>query len=326
TIRVTGEVTFNEYQVAHIVPVVSGIVKTIYKVLGDPVRKNELLAILDSTEFGEAKSEYLKAKKEMEIAKKNYEREKRLFEEARITTETELLEAERIYKKAQAELMVAERRLHFLGLTDEDLSRIESENGAEITQFPIRSPIAGTIVEMHLAKGEFVESTKDIYLIADLSKVWVVADIYEKDLAKVFKAKRAHISVKAYPDREFIGKIFYISDIMDKNSRTIKVYIEVPNQEGLLEPGMFARVEIPVMERRDVLAVPKEAVLSRTNTTIVFVEKKPGEYHRREIITGLKYNGWIEVIDGLREGEVVVTQGNFLLLSELEKSKFEEGH
>jgi multidrug efflux pump subunit AcrA (membrane-fusion protein) len=104
------------------------------------------------------------------------------------------------------------------------------------------------------------------------------------------------------------------------------VYIEVPNQEGLLEPGMFARVEIPVMERRDVLAVPKEAVLSRTNTTIVFVEKKPGEYHRREIITGLKYNGWIEVIDGLREGEVVVTQGNFLLLSELEKSKFEEGH
>jgi cobalt-zinc-cadmium efflux system membrane fusion protein len=326
TIKVTGEITFNEYRLAHIVPVVSGIVKTIYKVLGDSVQKNDLLAILDSTEFGEAKSEYLKAKKEMEIAKKNYEREKRLFEEGRITTESELLEAEGIYKKAQTELMVAERKLHFLGLTDEDLLKVENENGATITQFPVKSPIAGTIVEMHLAKGEFVESTSDIYLVADLSQVWVLADVYEKDLSKIFQAKEAHISVKAYPDKEFIGKIFYISDVMDKNSRTIKVRIEVPNPDGLLEPGMFAKIEIPVKEKKNVLAIPKEAILSRSNTAIVFVEEKPGEFHQKEIITGLQYNGWVEVIEGLKEGENIVIQGNFLLLSELEKSKFKEGH
>lgn len=326
TIKVTGEITFNEYRLAHIVPVVSGIVKTIYKVLGDSVQKNDLLAILDSTEFGEAKSEYLKAKKELEIAKKNYEREKRLFEEGRITTESELLEAEGAYKKAQTELMVAERKLHFLGLTDEDLLKVENENGATITQFPIKSPIAGTIVEMHLAKGEFVESTSDIYLVADLSQVWVLADVYEKDFSKISQAKEAHIFVKAYPDKEFIGKIFYISDVMDKNSRTIKVRIEVPNPKGLLEPGMFAKIEIPVKEKKNVLAIPKKAILSRLNTAIVFVEEKPGEFHQKEIITGLQYNGWVEVIEGLKEGENIVIQGNFLLLSELEKFKFKEGH
>lgn len=325
-LQTTGEVQLNADRVTHIVPVVPGIVVEVSRSLGDLVRKGEMLARINSTELGEAKLAFLQAQVDVEVAEKTCQRERSLLDR-KATTEQAVLEAEGALRKATVHRTVAETRLHFLGLNEEEVARISREHGQEQSVLTLTAPLDGRIVSKHISLGEYVAVDQALFEIADLGTLWVLADVYERDLAAVLAGpRRGECDVRAFPNKVFPGEVTYLTETMDATTRTVKVRLSVPNPEGLLRPGMFATVRLSLEERPPVVAVPEEALLSEGGRTCLFVAEEGGVFHRRWTETGVRSGGWVEVPLGIVEGEPVVTRGAFLLLSELAKKGFGGEH
>jgi membrane fusion protein, heavy metal efflux system len=181
-------------------------------------------------------------------------------------------------------------------------------------------------VERHIVRGEMLGPDSQAYLIADPSHVWVIASVYEKDIAQVRLGQSAKVILKAYPGRVFGGDITWIADAVDEQTRTLKVRVEVDNPDGLLKPGMFASVTLAVSQRSDILTIPLSALQTQGGETIVFVDEGGGRFERREVQVGIRSADAVEIIDGLLGGERVVTNGSFILKSELEKEGFGGDH
>jgi membrane fusion protein, heavy metal efflux system len=160
--------------------------------------------------------------------------------------------------------------------------------------------------------------------VTDLSTVWVQADVYEKDIHSVREGQPAEVVVSSYPDRIFTGRITYVSDVLEPSTRTAKVRVEVPNQQNLLKLEMFATVRIPTPATRSALAIPANAVQNVDGTTVAFVKAAGDRFEKRPLRLGQRSGDWVEVTDGLKAGDTVVTEGSFLLKSEAKKSEL--GH
>ena len=182
------------------------------------------------------------------------------------------------------------------------------------------------IIEKHITTGASVDQKEPIFRIADLQNVWVIASVYEKDIARMKKGQSASVRTKAHADSVFEGKITWVADTMDERTRTLKVRIEVDNTKRLLKPGMFVRANVVVDAKEDVISVPAAAVRRQGGETIVFVDEGGGRFERREVEIGSQAGGRVEVRKGLKSGERVVAEGSFILKSELEKEGFGGGH
>lgn len=176
----------------------------------------------------------------------------------------------------------------------------------------------------HVTLGEMTGQGV-LYTLSNLSKLWVITDIYEKDLAAVKAGQKVLISVEAYKDRFFQGELVYISDLMDEQSRTVKVRAVVKNKERLLKPGMFAQVKIKAGTVIQTLSVPLSAVQSQGKEKMVFVVAGGENFEKREVQLGKQDSEYAVILSGLKEGETVVTRGSFLLKSELAKAELPEG-
>lgn len=165
-----------------------------------------------------------------------------------------------------------------------------------------------------------------MYRIADLRTVWVIASVYEKDIARVGKGQAASVTTKAYPDRKFRGRVTWVADTVDERTRTLKVRIEVDNGDRKLKPGMFIRADVVFGGRDKILMIPATAVRRQGGETIVFIDEGGGRFERRDVALGVGSNGVVEVRSGLKPGERVVAAGSFTLKSELEKEGFGGGH
>jgi len=187
----------------------------------------------------------------------------------------------------------------------------------------LRAPFAGTIIAYNVAEGEVVDSERELLTVADLSTVWVQADLYEKDLAAVRSGHEVSVVVDAYPDATFAGRITYVSDMIDPQTRTARVRCEVPNPIQRLKLSMFATIHIPTSDTRDMLMVPVEAVQQIDDVSIVFVVQDEYEFQAREVQIGIQQEEWVEIIAGLNADERIVTQGAFMLKSELKKQELE---
>lgn len=317
-----GKVSVNETRLAHVGSRIPGRAVEVYGNLGDYVAKGTPLAVIDSTELGEAQSQYLKAKTNFEIAEKSYERAKIILEGKVIST-GEFQRREGEYLSARTELKASEDRLHLLGMTDEEISSIGREHAIN-SKVAIYSPASGNIIERHLTLGEVVEPVKPLFVTADLSTLWVIADIPEKDIPKIKKGQGVAVTVSPYPERVFRGKINYISELIDPETRTVKVRAEVENPKGMLKPEMFATMRISTSEKGRVLAVPVSAVQRDNDKTIVFVAKGEKAFEKRTIEVGLQMDGFHQVLSGIREGERIVVKGAFTLKSETMKGMMEE--
>jgi cobalt-zinc-cadmium efflux system membrane fusion protein len=323
-IKTTAEIQFNANKLFHIGPRIKGRVVEIFADFGDEVKEGQELAVLDSIELGEARSLFLKAKTKMEVALANYEREKRLWEK-KISSEKEMLNAKGEYFIAKADFEAIENKLHLLGLSEDDIQSTISQLHTN-EHFPLHSPYKGTVIEKHITLGEMTDPDTTLFTIANLDILWIILNIYEKDLARVDLDQKVEVYVSAYPEEEFNGHTTYISNVVEESTRTVKVRVEIDNSKRMLKPGMFATAKIVTGEPKEIFTVPLSSIQRLKGKEVVFLVKGDGVFECCTIKTGREFETDIEVLEGVKEGEQVVTEGTFYLKSELLKESLGEGH
>jgi len=325
-----ARIAFTHTGVARVAPRVPGRLETIEVKLGDRVRKGAVLGYVESPELGRARADFLAATTKARVADANFRREKELLEKG-ITSEREMREAESASAAARADLNAEEARLHTLGLTDAELSALKLDEHPS-ARFPARSPIDGTIVEIHGTLGQSVESTTTLFTVGDLSSLWVLLDAAESQLALIAVGQEVTVTVPALPGRTFEGRIEHIGDIVEEKTRTVHVRVAVANRERLLKPGMFASAEIsahPGAAAGEAMArvlIPREAVQVLGDEKVVFVPAGEHRFEAVDVRTGLEAGGEVEIAEGISPGTRVVTRGAFVLKSELSKEAMSGGH
>lgn len=319
-ISTTGKVEANADRIAHVSPRISGKIVAVRASLGDSVSAGQVLATLDSVELGEALNRYHQSKTKLALAQSNMERIKNLVEK-KIAARKDILQAETDFKTAQTELHTDEERISLYGVSTSDLKGSNHKK----TLLPVRSPISGTITEKHTIVGELSDPSKSLYTVADLSSVWVLVDINEKDLSKVHKGQGAIVKVGSFPDLKLKGRITYIADQVDEATRTVKARVEVSNPGRKLKPEMFATVELALpADTPPVLAVPEDALQELDGKKVLFVTENGTEFMPRNVEVGRASGGMVEVVAGLKDGERYAAKGSFLLKSELKKGELGE--
>lgn len=327
---VTGEIQLNENQAVHVSPRIPGIIEKVYVDIGDRVKRGDVLFRISSLELGKTLAAYERSRSLTELALKNYEREKRLNEQS-ISSDQDLIEAQMTYEEHKTELTANLDALRVFGLTDADLQGIRAQNGdGRAGSLPVRASIDGTVIQKHAVTGELVEPGKDVLLVADLRSVWVWADIYEKDLPRLLAAENGgpipvRVQVRAFPDTTFEGSIGYIGATMDETTRTVKVRATVSNQDGRLRPGMFCEIHVGLGSDQTAMVLPKDALLSDEGDEFVFVLWKGDFYVRQPVRMGREFFDTVEVLEGLKLGDRVVTAGAFLLKSDVLREKMGAG-
>lgn len=343
TIPITGAVGPNQTRLAHMRPLARGRIEKVYVRVGDRVSAGQPLVAYDNIELGELISEYAtakatleKANAEAEVSRRSVVRARKLTEVGVVATaEYEKLDAE--YKSAlasinvqQSQIAMIEQKLRRFGMANADIEKLDTRADKQHPDTPstlLRSPFNGIVIKAEVAEGETVDTERELLAIADLSTVWVQGDVYEKDIASIRQGQDVKVLANAYPGQTFTGKLTYLSDILDPQTRTAKVRCEMPNPKGLLKLEMFATIHIPTGARRDALMIPAAAVQQIDNESVVFVEIAKNKFEKRKVEPGTNSDGWAEIKSGLKAGEKVVAQGAFMLKSHLKKEEFgEEEH
>jgi cobalt-zinc-cadmium efflux system membrane fusion protein len=315
-----GEVTPDQDRTIDVLARVSGHVREVPRQLGDAVRAGATLAVIESTEVAQAEAAYHVAVSKAELARSQLDREASLRKQ-KISPEQDYQTARQAAAEADIELRAAARKLTLLGVDVKALGTASRENAASV-HVSITAPIDGTLIEKRVAVGNQVTDAVPLFRIANLDRVWVIASVFEKNMGQVAVGQTAIVTVAAYPGREFKGRVTWIADIVDEKTRTLKLRIEIENNERGLRPGSFARVKINTASQLDVLTVPAAAVQRQKAEQIVFVDAGGGLFRRREVTVGARSREVVEILSGLEPGERVVTQGAFTLKSELEKAGF----
>jgi len=319
-ITATGKVEANADRIAHVSPRISGQIVSVAASLGDRVTAGQTLVVLKSLEMAEATNRSHLSKTKLALAEANMMRIRTLVEK-KIVARKELLQAESDYTIAQTELQSDQERLSLYGASSSTLR----SSSHHTTTVSVPSPIKGTITEKHAIVGELSDPAKSLFTVVDLSSMWVVVDIYEKDLAKVLPGQRAMVTVDAWPDLKLTGRVTYLADVLDAATRTLKVRVEVANPDRKLKPEMFARVELvaPVSEAMT-LAVPEDALQEIDGKKVLFVtDERQERFRSQPVETGRSAGGMVEIISGLKESTRYAVKGSFILKSELKKGELE---
>ena len=308
---VTATIQANQDKLAHVGPRVTGRVVKVIANLGDQVKPGKTLVMLDSIELGEARSIHVQAASEAAVTQAGFERAQRLHAD-NIIPEKDYLRARAEHEKSRASLRAASDKLRMMGVDPEKLSG---------SVFPLVAPFAGTIIEKNAVLGELATPDKSLFTVADLSVLWIEADLFEKDLGKVKVGAQASVTASAYPGEVFKGRLTYISSTMNKETRTIKARVEVPNPDGRLKPEMFASAAINTTEASaKALLVPEEAVLLVQGQPTVFIAEHGG-FEPRAVEVGERITGYAVLKSGVAVGERVVVSGAYALKARLLKSQ-----
>ncbi len=329
-IKATGVVSPDETRVAHIYPLAQGVAEKPYVRLGDHVQAGQALLLYDNIELGETVGEHLslhgevdREKAQLQVARKSVERANTLIAVEAISPrdfelrKAEELQAEAAVQSKEAELARSEEKLHRFGLTEEQVKRlrISGEGHRTASHNTLRAPFAGIIIKYDVSQGESVAREKELFTLVDTSSVWVLGDIYEKDLGKIPGHGDCLVTVSSYPNERFRGRITYLSDFLDPSSRTAKLRCVVPNKDGRLKLEMFADVFIPTTSATAAAVVPGAALQEIEGKPVVFVQRDATHFEKREVTLGERGEQETQILTGVRPGEKVVTVGSFYLKS-----------
>ena len=334
-IPASGKILVPEDRTAIIGPVNEGRIVRLYAGQGTRVKKGQKLADLESADIDQAEADYLKALAdydnarrssvaEVKLAQANYDRTKLLYEKT-ITAGKNLQSAEHDLEvaKASAEnsvngtkaaLTAARRHLLILGLTESAIDALPNKPDLAAV-FSLNSPIDGIVVERNATIGASVGTDANLFKIIDLSRVWIDANVFEKDLQRVRLGQQVKLTVPAFPGATFSGRVILVNSVVDPDTRTVKVRTEVANPDGRLKPDMFANVEIITDVNRSGISIPQSAVLNEDGKTVVFVAQG-NAYQKRQVTVGIKNDDRVEIVEGLNAGDRVVVKGNYLLLQQ----------
>jgi cobalt-zinc-cadmium efflux system membrane fusion protein len=316
-IAVTATIQPNRDKLAHVAPRVPGRIIKVNANLGQQVKQGQALAQLDSIELGEAHSAFLQTESEARLAQANFARIDNLYSE-QIVTQKDYLNARAENEKAKTALRAARDKLRMLGVAP-------MESSSAVSGFALTAPFSGTIIEKDAVLGELAQPDKSLFTIADLSVVWIEADLYEKDLGRIVSGAEAVVTVAAYPNETFKGHLTYISSTVDKETRTVKARVEVHNSDRRLKPEMFANAAIPTAGSAKAIVVPADAVVLMQGKPSVFVRDADG-FEPRVVELGEQLSHGTVVKSGLKSGESVVVGGAYAVKARALKSEIGEGH
>lgn len=290
-------------KVVRIFPPASGRVAAIDVKPGERVRRGQTVASLSSSDVASAQSDFAKANIEAERATRAMQQQKVLFEHG-ATAEKDYIDARALADSALAELVRAKQRLELLNVSPSTTT----------DQVSLASPASGVVLDVSAAPGEFsrsLESANPLITIADLSTVWIIGDVYERDVAKVGRGKQVTVTLQAYPGQQWTGHIDSLSGALDPTTRTLKVRVALPNPDQRLKPEMFGDIHVTAGAHQ-ALMVPAAAVIREGNTATVFV-KNAGKPEQHTVTVGQTVDGNVEILTGLHAGDEVAADGAELL-------------
>ena len=323
TINLPGEVKYNGDRVAHVVPRVKGIVSSVSARQGDYVKAGDVLAVLESRELAEIKSQYLASIGRLEIAQATFDREDQLRTE-QISTEQSILEAKGAVAEAKIVLRSVRQQLLALGFNEISLKRLRDEPEAPLTPYKLIAPFDGLIINRHITLGETVDDSNEAFVIVDMTDLWVDFQIFPKDLRKVKQGQ----TVKVLDESGSIlteSKITYVAPQVQEETRTGLARLQIPTSASLLRPGMFITASVEVGIEDKIFTIPKTAPQIMNEKTVVFVQEGDG-FEAREISLGRTQGNLIEVKGGLDNTTPIVVAGAFVLKAQLSKAQFGDGH
>lgn len=318
TIVVTASIQANQDRVARVAPRTAGRITSAPATLGERVRAGQVLASLDSVEVGEAYASLMQARSALRIAEADLKRAQELVVDE-IIPRKDFLRAQSEREKAVASERASSDRLRLLGGNPEATAR-------GVSGFSVVAPFSGTVIEKKATVGDLASPSEPLFTLADLSRVWIVADLPESSLAKVSVGAQAKVTVPSYPSEIFSGRVSYMGPAVSRETRTVAARIELSNADGRLKPDMFATATIQVAgDKREVISLPDAAVVIMDGQPSVFVFEK-GQYLVRPVQPGERAGGRTAITAGLRPGEQAVTAGAYDLKARKQKSQIGGAH
>lgn len=340
TVRANGRLSANEEQTWRVGAITDGRIMKVLVRVGDTVDKGQVLARMFSHDVHESRALYRRAVAEhnrqqsnLAYARRQRDRMRRLLEmkaasqEQLDMAENEMHNAETALRSAEIELNRTRQHLvEFLEIPVEGPEHREPGVAmlSDDDLIPIRAPAAGTVISRLVTAGSVVQPSGELFVISDLSTIWVIANVQEEFLPLVRPRMAALVSVQAYPDRRFAGRIIRVDEQLDPETRTVQAILQIDNHAGLLKPEMYAVVELEAGSSGRGLFIPQAAIQDLNGQPTVFVETRPGRFEPRTVETGRSLDSLVEIRRGLRSGERVVTEGSFVLKSQLLKSTLSE--
>ena len=313
----TGVVQSNTYKETPVVSLVGGIVRSVSAELGQNVSRGQRVAVISSNELAEAQSRYLTAVATLDEHHRHHMRTMKLVEIGAASRQ-DLEMATSQYREAESNRANLRQKLLLLGMTAQLIDSLSSTSqiSSEVT---VPSPSSGTVTSRTVNPGEVIEANKELMRVTDLSTIWVVGQVYEKDLATVRVGSGANVSSDAYPGRVFRGRVSYVDPKIDPATRTAQVRIELNNPGQIFKIGMYVNIGFAALSAAEkaMPMVPKDAVQAIGNQQSVFaVTDKSNEFAVRQVKLAPESNGFYPVIEGLSIGDRVVTEGSFMLRAE----------
>lgn len=302
TIKLNGKIQPDEGKQAKVYALVSGKIKSVQVELGDYVKQGQVLAVLQSAEVAGINNDVSIAASSVEMARKNMETQKSLFE-GNLATQQDYLSAQIEYKKAQSELNRARQ--------------VANISGGNNSAYALRAPISGYVIEKNITGNSEVrqDNSNSLFTVADLSTVWIIANVYESDIANIRLGDEVRVKTLASPDKEYLGKIDKIYNVLDPANRTMQVRISMPNASGELKPEMFATVKVSAKTTGAILSIPAKAMVMDNSKQFVIV-KKANKLEIKEINL-LRRIDDRAFISGLQEGDQVVTSAQVFIYDAL---------
>lgn len=319
--QTTGVVQANAYRETPVMSLVGGILRSVGPELGQNVRKGQTVAVVSSNDLAEAQTKYLAAIAELDEHHKHHARTEKLVAIGAASRE-ELELATSKLKAADSEVANLRQRLLLLGLSSQRVSALRSTSQVS-SEVSLPAPASGTVTSRTVNSGEVIEANKELLRVTDLSSVWVVGQVYEKDLGKVHIGSGASITTDAYPGRVFRGQVSYVDPKVDPQTRTAQARIELANPGQQLKIGMYVNVAFAALgvAESSVPIVPIAAVQNMGNRQVIFVATSdPNVFAMRFLRLGPESNGYYPVLEGVSVGDRVVTEGSFMLRAEWLKS------
>lgn len=311
-VSVLGEVKVDEDAYAAVAVPIAARVVALQAEPGQRVSAGQALAELQSVELGQARAAHESAAARAELARLTLERKRGLAAE-RIVSQGELQQAEAAAAEARAELRAARAGLAALG--------VSTVRAGDPSRFVLVSPIRGTVLERNVLRGETADPAEPLFRIADLSRLWLVVQAFERDAVRIPEGSVAEVTLAALPGRPLRGKVARVGREVSSESRTVPIRIDLPNPDGTLRPGMSATAWLPLAdETGTVVAVPAAALQRLEEGWGVFVPRGPGVFEARPVGRGRDLGGEIEILSGLQAGTTVVVDGAFLLKAEADKA------
>jgi cobalt-zinc-cadmium efflux system membrane fusion protein len=312
-LHTTGTVDWDNEHTTQAITQVSGPITRILVDTGARVKRGDVLLYVSSPDVSNAVSAYRKAKNRLELAQHNLDRNKDLFEHKAIS-QRDLESAQADYNDAATDVQTSLQALKIFGVTPQDITAAEHQDVGIRPELAMRAPIAGTVVQKMVLPGQLIQAgTTAAFVISDTSTLWVQGHIYEKDLRSIHKGDVVEMRTASFPV-VFHGTISYIGDMIDPATRTTPVRIVTKNSDGLLKKDLFLDVTIQDKTTRAALVVPATAVLNdEQNFPFVYVQVETGKFAQRQVKLGAQQEDQVEILDGLKEGDRVVSQGSVFL-------------